>query len=123
VADGSSSEENPDEGSPGSWREFERVDEQYREPGEANPFDIEPEIPEAPDPTENDADPELLRRFWALVALFNVALLATALGVLFVVFEEAYVLGGQLLVAGVIVFGFGLYRYRTTKVQLAGRDE
>jgi hypothetical protein len=50
-------------------------------------------------------------------------LLATALGILFVVFEGNYALGGRLLVAGVVVFGFGLYRYRTTKARLETSEE
>jgi hypothetical protein len=103
--------------SPGSWREHESVDEQYREPDVEGP-DLGPDIPTPPDPAENDVDPDLARRFWALVAVFNVALLALSLGVMFVVFERNYALGGQLLVGGAAAFAFGLYRYRTAKAEL-----
>jgi len=89
-------------------------EQRYREP-EEDPFDVTPDIPEVPDPSTADVDPEVQRRFWALVAVFNVALLVTSLGVLFVVFDGAYVLGGQLLLAGLVAFGVGFYRYRSAR--------
>ncbi len=115
MPDGSPLDE---EESPGSWREHERVDEQYREP-DPEESDLGPEIPTPPDPSESSADPGLARRFWALVAVFNVALLALSLGAMFVVFEGNYSLGGQLLLAGAAALGFGLHRYRTAKAALA----
>ena len=123
MSDWTGAGESQEEDSPGSWREQERVDDRYREPDESQPFDVEPEVPEPPDPSENDVDPELPRRFWALVVVFNVALLAISLGLMFVAFEGAYALGGQFLVGGLAAFGFGLYRYRTTKRSLAERSE
>lgn len=118
MVDGSSPFEDDESQSPGSWREAEAVDEQYREPDDTDRFDPGPDVPTAPDPTGNDVDPGVARRFWALVLVFNVALLAISLGLMFVVFEGSYSLGGQLFVAGIAVFGFGLYRYRTAKAYL-----
>lgn len=113
---------SPDgEDSPGSWREHEQVDEQYREP-DPESVDIGPPVPEAPEPSEGNIDGATARRFWALVTVFNVALLALSLGAMFVLFEGNYTLGGQLLVAGAAVFGFGLYRYRTAKAALLERS-
>lgn len=113
----------PEDGDDGdaAWRSHERVDETYREP-EAPDFGVEPEIPEAPDPSDNDVGPELFRRFWALVAVFNVALFATALGFMIAAFDGKLVLGGQLFLAGVVAFGFGLYRYRTARDSLYERN-
>lgn len=121
VTDGTPSDDDRESG--GSWRDHDRAGEPYREPDDSGPFDIEPEIPSPPDPTENDVDPELFRRFWALVVVFNVALLALSLGVMFAVFESNYTLGGQLVLGGLVVFGFGLYRYRTAKRYLAERSD
>jgi hypothetical protein len=117
VLDGSP----PEEESPGSWREQEQVDEQYREP-DPESGDVGPSIPAPPDPSENDVDPGLARRFWALVLVFNAALLALSLGAMLAVFEGNYSLGGQLLLGGAAAFGFGLYRYRTAKTYLAERS-
>jgi hypothetical protein len=116
VPDGTASDDRQD-GDGGRWRAYERVDEQYREPADPD-FGVEPEIPAAPDPSENDVSPGLLRRFWALVAVFNVALLATALGLMIAVFDGKLALGGQLFLAGLVAFGFGLYRYRTARDRL-----
>lgn len=121
MADRSASGDG-EEDSPGSWRAHERVPEQYREPADPDPFDVEPEVPEAPDPSGNDVDPELFRRFWALVALFNVALLATALGLMVAAFDGKFALGGQLLVAGLAAFAFGFHRYRTTRDRMRERN-
>lgn len=118
MPDGTAADDSPDEG---AWPEFE-VDEQYREPEDQTQFDAEPDPPEAPDPSESEVDPDLRWRFWALVVLFNVALLAAALGLLFALFEGDLALGGQLFVAGAVVFAFGLYRYRKTKARLGERN-
>lgn len=122
MFDGPASDDGPEGESPGSWREHESVDEQYREP-EPGRFDVEPEVPTAPDPTEADVDPGVARRFWALVLVFNAALLALALGAMFVVFEGNVSLGGQLLLAGLAALGFGLYRYRAAKAYLGDRSD
>ena len=111
------------EGSPGDWRWLEQ--RYSTEPEEVDPDGIGPDVPEAPEPpdmTEVDVDPGLQNRFWALVAVFNLALLAVSLGVMFVGFRGNWELGAQLTVAGVLLFGFGYYRYRKTKAALADGD-
>jgi hypothetical protein len=99
--------------------QFDVVD-RYTEPEESDPEAIGPAIPEAPDPTDEDVevDSALLVSFWRLVVLFNVALLLTSVGLLFLIFEGALVLGGQLLVAGLLVGVYGLYRYRKAKTEV-----
>jgi hypothetical protein len=76
-----------------------------------------PEAPEPPDPEE--ADPTLRRQFWRLVAVFNVALLALAVGAMVVVFRGRWTPGVQLVAAGLVVFVYGYYRYRQAKASLA----
>lgn len=113
-------EEGGTEGSPGDWRWLEQ--RYSTEPEEVDPDEIGPEVPEAPeapDMTEVDVDPGLQNRFWALVGVFNLALLAVSLGVMFVGFRGNWELGGQLTVGGLLLFGFGYYRYRKTKAALA----
>jgi hypothetical protein len=116
-------EEGGPEGSPGDWRWLEQ--RYSTEPEEVDPDEVGPDIPEAPkapDMTEVDVDPGLQNRFWALVAVFNLALLAVSLGVMFVGFRGNWELGGQLTVGGLLLFGFGYYRYRKTKAALADGD-
>lgn len=87
-----------------------------------------PEPPQPPDPTPEEpeelgprvevptpegAPRDLVVSFWRLVLVFNVALLAAWLGVLFLVFEANLDLGGRLLAVGGIAFAYGYYRYRT----------
>ena len=109
--------------SPGDWRAFEERYNAEPEPDEFDPQELGPDIPEAPDMTEVEASSEVQYRFWTLVMVFNIALLVTSLGVMFVAFQGALELGGQLTLAGLLLFAFGYYRYRQTRAALAERDE
>lgn len=112
--------EDGEESSPGGWRALEK---RYNaEPEEFDPQELGPDIPEAPDLTEVEASSEVRQRFWALVAVFNVALLATSIGVMFIGFQGEWTLGGQLTLAGLVLLAFGYYRYRQTKAALAEKD-
>ena len=71
-----------------------------------------PDIPQAPDTTTNDVDPELARQFWSLVLLFNVALFAMSLGVMLVGFEGRWRVGGAFFLVGVVAFLRGWRGYR-----------
>ncbi len=108
-----------EEGSPGGWKAAEQRYDAEPDPEEFEPGNLGPEIPEAPDLTEVEASSEVRYRFWALVMVFNVALLAASVGVMFVAFQGEWELGGQLTLAGLALFGFGYYRYRQTKAVLA----
>lgn len=93
--------------------ETDVVDDKYSEPDVHERFDIGPEPP-FPD----DVDPELHSRFWSLVFIFNVAVLAVSVGGLFMLFGTDFTLGGQLVLGGAVVGVYGLYRYRITKQAL-----
>jgi hypothetical protein len=70
--------------------------------------------------TESDgADLRLQRQFWLLVGLANVAMLATALGVLVLVFWSRPTLGVGLLAVGVGATVFGWLRYRRIRAGLS----
>ena len=71
-----------------------------------------PEIPAAADLDETDADPELRRQFWTLVALFNVALFGTSLGLMLVGFEGRWLVGGAMFAAGALAFARGWFKYK-----------
>ncbi|GAA0273114.1 DUF7322 domain-containing protein [Halobacterium noricense] len=66
-----------------------------------------PEIPDG-----SDAPAGLRRRFWTLVATFNVALLAVSLGLMFVAFRGRWQYGGLAVVLGLVLFAFGYWRYQ-----------
>ncbi|MDY6817659.1 MAG: hypothetical protein SVG88_03275 [Halobacteriales archaeon] len=66
-------------------------------------------------PSEADAPTELKWEFWRLVVVFNVALLATAIGVMLIGFRGQLGTGGASLIGGLALFGVGLYRYRTVR--------
>ena len=125
-SDGSGSGESDSDGwqQYGELAEYDELAEQYGEPEEPDPDAIGPEIPEVPDPTEWESEPdaELQFRFWGLVAVFNVALLALSLGAMFIAFEGNLELGSQLLLAGGLLGGYGYYRYRSTKATLAEQN-
>jgi hypothetical protein len=88
------------------------------EPEEFDPDSLGPETPTAEDlipatPSDDvDVDPAVERLFWWLVLVFNAALLALSLGVMFVLFQGQYAFGGQLTLVGVVLFAYGYYRYR-----------
>jgi hypothetical protein len=65
-------------------------------------------------PVGEDAEvPTALQRaFWGLVAVFNVALFAIAVGALLIGFRGQWELGGSVLAAGLVLLGYGLYKYR-----------
>lgn len=86
------------------------------EPSDAEQ-DLAPEVdtpsvepPEIPD--GSDAPAGLRRQFWSLVATFNVALLAVALGVMFIGFRGRWQYGGLAVVLGLALFAFGYRRYQ-----------
>lgn len=102
-------------------RQFDAVG-RYEEPEEP---DVGPDVPKAPDTTDRvaDVDPELRGTFWALVLVFNVALLATSVGVMLAAFQGNLVRGGQFLVLGLLVFAYGWYRYRQARTRLDEADQ
>lgn len=117
-------ESRSDESRSEGWARYGDLAEKYQEPHEPDPDAIGPEIPSAPDPTEREGevDPEIRARFWGLVLVFNVALLALSLGAMFIGFEGNLELGGQLLLVGGILGAYGLYRYRSTKAELLDQN-
>lgn len=72
----------------------------------------------ATDEGDGGAPPGLQRAFWTTVAAFNVALFATSLGAMLVVFRGRWTGGGVLLAAGVVVGLIGLRRYRRARRRL-----
>ncbi|ADJ15818.1 DUF7322 domain-containing protein [Halalkalicoccus jeotgali] len=91
------------------------------EPEESEPT-LGPEIPDVSPPDEGffgpgDVPKDLLSAFWKLVVLFNVGLLATSLGAMFVLFEGRLGLGGGLLAVGLLALARGLYSYWTLDLE------
>lgn len=62
---------------------------------------------------ESDVPSELLKAFWGLVLVINAAVLAVALGLLFLIFEGVSPHGVALVVGGLVLFGFAYRRYRS----------
>jgi hypothetical protein len=73
---------------------------------------LEPDVSRVPDASKNDVDPELKKRFWKLVLLFNVALFGMSLGVMLVGFEGRWQLGGAFFAVGAVAFVRGWLGYR-----------
>lgn len=100
-------------------REHEPDPEPDVEPDpEADLTDYEEELPSIPEPPEPDADPSdapdgLVFSFWWLVLVFNAAILALSIGVLFVVVAGQPTTGRNFLFVGTVLGGYGLYRYWT----------
>lgn len=67
----------------------------------------EVDIPTVPDPSGNDVPNGLTKDFWKLVATFNVALFALALGPMLIVFRGELVNGGAVFLLGAGFFADG----------------
>lgn len=86
----------------------EEPDDPYPDYGDPEErFDID-----IPSPEDVDVSSDLYRAFWGLVAVFNVGLFATALGVLMIVSGMARQVGGVITAIGVASLAYGLHRYR-----------
>ncbi|MFB6299038.1 MAG: hypothetical protein ABEH65_02120 [Halobacteriales archaeon] len=66
-------------------------------------------------PSESDAPTALKWKFWQLVVVFNVALLASSIGVMLIGFRGRFRTGGASLLGGLVLFGIGWYRYRAIR--------
>ncbi|WP_436343261.1 DUF7322 domain-containing protein [Natronorubrum sp. FCH18a] len=75
--------------------------------------EFEEDAVETPEVSTADVDGETLKNFWALVLVINVAVLAYALGLLFLIFEGATAYASYLLAAGLVLTGFAIARYRS----------
>ena len=81
------------------------------------------------DTDESDAPKTVVRTFWAVVIVVNVAVFFVALGPMLIFFLGEYRYGLVLIAAGIVLFGFAYVRYRrfvntTPKVPLdAVEDE
>lgn len=109
----------------------ERWPNEPDEPGEPEELDPleeigpdvpEVEVPQAPDPSENDVSSDLVRDFWKLVAIFNVALLALSLGPMLAFFRGEIVNGSAVFALGAGFFIYGYQRYRRVKTRHRSTD-
>lgn len=102
----------------------ERLASAYPEPDpEGSLADPESELPNVPSPpsvdiptpgqSEGDVPGELLAGFWSTVLVFNVALLATSLGLLLLGFGEQRRLGAGALAVGLLAAVHGYWKYRS----------
>lgn len=84
------------------------------EPDTFDPESVESpiDIPEAPNPSDNDVSPELRRTFWLIVLMVNIGLFTLSVGVMVVVFWGQLRFGGSLVVLGVFALAVGYIRYR-----------
>lgn len=70
-------------------------------------------------PTAGRSPPELRTQFWLLVGVLNLAVLATALGVLVLLFWSRPAVGTALLAFGVGSAVFAWRRYRRVRSELS----
>lgn len=70
---------------------------------------------------EADVPSDLLQAFWSIVLVVNAAVLVFSLGVLFLLFDGPSTNGLVLLVGGLVLFGFAVYRYRSYRA--TARDD
>lgn len=103
--------EPPDPGAASEPDEADALEDLGHEPPSVD-------IPQPPDPSEVDVPEELARSFWKLVAIFNVALFALALGPMLAVFRGEYVTGGGVFLFGAAWFGYGYLLYRRQRRRL-----
>ncbi|WP_435335495.1 DUF7322 domain-containing protein [Haloarchaeobius sp. TZWWS8] len=68
-------------------------------------------IPEAPNYEDVDVPGDISFEFWRMVIAFNGALLGLSVGVMFVLFDGNWSLGGRIFLAGLVFFAYGAYRF------------
>ncbi|MFC7019972.1 MULTISPECIES: DUF7322 domain-containing protein [Haloarcula] len=95
---------------------------------EPEEFDPESLGPPTPTPSGADYQSDVAGLFVKLVVVFNVALLALALGPMLAYFRGQVDLGSRVFLVGVVFFGYGTYEYlqftrRDTDDTGAGDDE
>lgn len=83
------------------------------EPDEFDPRSLGPEVPSAPDPTDDDVEvsAELAKAFWSAVLFANVGLLGVSLGPMLAYFEGRTDLGLAVFLVGVLGLAFTYRRY------------
>lgn len=101
---------------------IEREDEASHEPDAFDPHSIGPDVPSVSS-VEDDLDTGVARLFWFLVVVFNVAILALALGPMLVYFRGQWDLGLRIFFAGVVVFAYGVFRYYRYQLNMADEAE
>ena len=101
---------------PADGRQFDAVT-RFEEPEEPGPGDIGPAVPEPPEPS-GETPPRVQLLFWALVVVFNLAVLAVGVGLVLILFDGNLTLGGQILLVGLVLLGYGIYRYRDAKREI-----
>lgn len=82
------------------------------EPDEFDPSSLGPDVPEAPDPPAGAANSGVTSLFWKLVFVFNIALLALAVGPMLAYFDGRVDLGIRVTLVGAAAFAYGYVRYR-----------
>jgi len=115
--------DDEDEEPTADGKQFDAVGK-YEEPEEPGAGDIGPSIPDTAGQAAN-APPKLRLLFWRLVVLFNVALVAVAVGVMLIAFGTDPTLGTQVLLVGLVLSVYGYYRYREAREEvgeLVGTD-
>lgn len=87
--------------------------------------DAERELaPDPPDPSNADVPASLRKQFWLLVIVFNVALIASSLGVLLATLDGKPLIGSSIAFLGAGAFYYGYQRYQRVKDrQFADADE
>ncbi|WP_136687963.1 DUF7322 domain-containing protein [Halorhabdus amylolytica] len=85
----------------------------FFEEGAASDDDLIPtvDVPE-PKPAEGDFDSDVVKLFWRLVLVFNVALFGVTVGPMVLYFLGDFRIGMGLLAVGGVAGGYGFVRYR-----------
>jgi len=110
------------------WQEDPEPDPPSLGPGVPSVDVPEVEIPGTDSETGDTAvdaevDVDTAKGFWRLVLIFDIALLALALGPMFVYFQNDWRRGGMLLAFGVLAFLYGVARYREFQVAEPDADD
>lgn len=71
----------------------------------------------------DDVDPRIRTHFWLVVAVFDVALLAIAVGLTLIFLDGNRWLGDKALVGGLLLFAYGVYRYRVARADIAAIND